>query len=109
MNELELCNKAMESLAPLATGEDAQIAKYARAAADDIAMIVQAVELRDNAGSDEDVAISLNVSGTPDLHIRNPELFAKMAKYYDESRVPFNSATWFLTGWLGKDVRPHKK
>lgn len=60
------------------------------------------------AGS-EDIAISMNVSGTPDLHIRNPKQFAKMKKYYDPERQPFTTYNWFTTMWLKKDTRPYKK
>jgi hypothetical protein len=55
-----------------------------------------------------DEEISMMVSGTPDLHIRNPEQFAKMAPYADPAREPFNSSTWFTTGWSGHDSRPLK-
>lgn len=55
-----------------------------------------------------DQEISMNVSGTDDLHKRDPELFAKMAKFYDPERKPFTASTWFMTGWSGGDTRPLK-
>ena len=52
--------------------------------------------------------ISLNVSGTDDLHERNPGLFEKMRKYYNPEKVPFTASTWMRTGWGGKDARGWK-
>lgn len=60
------------------------------------------------ADGPSDVEISENVSGTPDLHIRNPAQFAKMAKYYNPAKEPFTSSSWMRTGMLGKDIRPLK-
>jgi len=45
--------------------------------------------------------ISMNVSGTPDLHLRDRKQFDKMAKYYNPAKVPFTSETWVMTGMLG--------
>ena len=55
-----------------------------------------------------DEYISMLVSGTPDLHIRNPSQFRKMAPYADESRPPFTVTNWMTTAWGGKDARPMK-
>ena len=55
-----------------------------------------------------DEYISMLVSGTPDLHIRNQEQFKKMAPYADPLREPFTASTWMMTGWGGKDSRPMK-
>lgn len=67
---------------------------------------IQKEEPQDYEPTDEE--ISMNVSGTPDLHERNPELFAKMAKFYDETREPFTADSWMRVGWTGKDTRPLK-
>ena len=52
--------------------------------------------------------ISLNLSGTADFHIVNPDQFAKMKPFYDPARVPFTVDSWFLSASRGKDYRPYK-
>jgi len=55
-----------------------------------------------------DEEISLNVAGTADFHIVDPEQFAKMKPFYDPERVPFTVDNWFLSASRGKDYRPYK-
>jgi hypothetical protein len=59
------------------------------------------------AGNDEEKRrISMLVDGTPDLHIRNPEQFAKMAPYADPKKPPFTEQLWQLVVMGMGDVRP---
>lgn len=54
---------------------------------------------------EEKQRISMLVSGTPDLHVRNPEQYEKMAPYADESKPPFTDESWMMLGLTGKDPR----
>lgn len=49
--------------------------------------------------------ISMLVSGTPDLHVRNPELYEKQKVYADENKPPFTTESWMMLGLTGKDPR----
>lgn len=53
--------------------------------------------------------ISMLVSGTPDLHIRKPELYEKMAPWANEKYKPYTSDVWLMQGVIGngKDIREH--
>lgn len=63
--------------------------------------------------------IGENVSGNPNLFYDNPDLYAKMSKYYNPNKQPFTSTTWMQAGMLGfgesksadgylRDTRPYK-
>ena len=56
--------------------------------------------------SDEE--ISMNVAGTPDLYLKDPAQFERMAKYYDPEKEPFTSETWVTMGMIHADRRPYK-
>lgn len=59
--------------------------------------------IRDNDA--EKQRISMLVSGTPDLHVRNPSLYEKQALYADENKPPFTTESWQILGMTGKDPR----
>lgn len=48
-----------------------------------------------------DEEISMMVSGTPDLHLRNPSQFDKMKQYADPELEPFTAMSWMRVGMLG--------
>jgi hypothetical protein len=52
--------------------------------------------------------ISENVSGNPRLYIDQPELYAKMERFYDEKREPFTTQSWQRTVMGFGDTRPWK-
>jgi len=58
------------------------------------------------APTDEEV--SMNVAGVPDLYLKDPGQYAKMAKYYDPEKEPFTSETWVTMGMIHADRRPYK-
>jgi len=53
----------------------------------------------------ENQRISMLVSGTTDLHIRNPAQFERMKPYADENKPPFTAESWVMLMRLGSDPR----
>jgi hypothetical protein len=52
--------------------------------------------------------ISENVSGNPNLWAENPDLYAKMEKFYNPAKQPFTTDTWMTTGLLGYGSKPRQ-
>lgn len=52
--------------------------------------------------------IALMNTGRADYHQKHPVQFAKMVKYTDPERVPFDSHSWFRSAYFGVDTRGFK-